>query len=99
MSEDASTTPYLDLRYADLEALRAENATLWTQVGQLLQRVQVLEARLAKDGQNSRGQRRGKGEAKRPGLIGFQSADGRLTLPLPPHTNSFSRAGLGRLPP
>jgi transposase len=53
MPEDASPTPYLDLRDAELAALRAENVTLRTQVEQLLQRVQELEARLAKDSHNS----------------------------------------------
>ena len=53
MPEDASPIPYLDVRDAEIAALRAENATLRTQVGQLLQRVQELEARLAKDSHNS----------------------------------------------
>jgi hypothetical protein len=47
MPEDAPTTPCLDVLDAELEALRAENATSRTQVGQLLRRVQELEARVA----------------------------------------------------
>ena len=53
MSENVAATRLPATRDAELEALRAENAALRSQVDQLLQRVRELEARLAKDSHNS----------------------------------------------
>ncbi len=53
MHEKQSATPFDAALFGELERLRAENAALRAQVAQLLQRVQDLEARLAKDSHNS----------------------------------------------
>jgi uncharacterized protein involved in exopolysaccharide biosynthesis len=49
MHEKQTATPSDAALFGELERLRAENAALRAQVAQLLQRVQALEARLAKD--------------------------------------------------
>ena len=53
MHEKQSATPFDAALFGELERLRAENAALRAQVAQLLQRVQDLEARLAKDSHKS----------------------------------------------